>query len=47
MVDTILTPDAFDEKSVLYETSLAYDSFLVPEAGDMLCDKIIEMAEKL
>lgn len=43
----IPTPDAFDEKSVLYEISLAYDSFLVPEAGDMLCDKIIDMAKNM
>lgn len=43
----IPTENAFDEKSILYEISLAYDSFLVPEAGEILYDNIIEMAKSI
>lgn len=36
--------DAFDEKSDLYESSLCYHSCYVPEAGDILVERIISLA---
>lgn len=39
----IPTPRAFGEKCDLYETSLCHHSCLVPEAGDMIVDRMLEM----
>ena len=38
---------AFEEASDLYESSLCYHSCHVPEAGDMLVSKALELANKL
>lgn len=43
----IPVPEAFADFADLYETSLAYDSFLVPEAGEMLFEKMMELASDL
>ena len=44
----IPTPKAFaNEKEELYETSLCGHSRLVPEAGAMLCNKVLSLAKKL
>ena len=43
----IPTPDAFSEKSMLYEISLAYDSFLVPEAGEILLSSMLKLDNSL
>jgi len=43
----IPTPNAFGENSYLYEISPAYDSDLVPEAGEILFKKIITIANNL
>ena len=43
----IPTPNAFSENSYLYEISPAYDSDLVPEAGEILLEKIMKIANKL
>ena len=39
----IPTPRAFGEKCDLYETSLCHHSCLIPEAGDMIVDRMLEM----
>ena len=40
--------EAFNaEKNRLYETNLCYHSCHIPEAGNMLCDKALELANKL
>ena len=40
--------EAFNpEKNRLYETALCYHSCHIPEAGNMLCDKALEHAEKI
>ena len=41
------TMEAFDECSDLYETSLCFHSCLIPEAGDMLTGKALEIGKKL
>ena len=44
----IPSEEAFNpEKNRLYETNLCYHSCHIPEAGNMLCDKILELAEKI
>ena len=43
----IPTPDAFGENSFLYEISPAYDSDLIPEAGEILFEKIMELGNKI
>ena len=43
----IPTPDAFCKESDLYEISPAYDSYLEENAGDLLYDKIMDMANKM
>jgi len=43
----IPTPEAFDENGDLYETSLCFGSRHVPEAGGMMVDALLRMAEKL
>ena len=42
----IPTPDMFRPNSNLYETSLAYHSNLVPEAGEILYKNLMNMANK-
>ena len=37
------TKEAFDENYDLYETSLCYHSCLIPEAGDMMVDRLLNM----
>ena len=41
------TENAFGENSDLYEASLCYHSCLVPEAGNLLTEKALELGEKL
>lgn len=41
------TRQAFDEKSRLYETMLCFDACVDKEAGYIINDKLIEMADKL
>ena len=43
----IPTPEAFSEESDLYEKSLCFGSRHVPEAGDMMVEKLLEMAERM
>ena len=43
----IPTKKAFDDCSDLYETSLCYHSCHVPEAGEMLTEKALEIGERL
>ena len=43
----IPTEEAFGESCDLYETSLCYHSCLVPEAGDRLVDRALDLARKL
>ncbi len=43
----IPTPEAFAPESDLYEISLCYCSCHVPEAGDMLTEKLLKMAEEI
>lgn len=43
----IPTPEAFAPENDLYETSLCEGSRHVPEAGDQMTDRLLEMAEKL
>lgn len=40
-------PEAFVPGNKLYETSPAYDSYLEVNAGDILCDRIIEIANNI
>lgn len=39
--------DCFGENSKIYETSLCYHSNLIPEAGDLLTDAILELAKTM
>ncbi len=41
------TPEAFAENADLYETSLCFGSRHVPEAGGMMVERLLEMAEKM
>lgn len=41
------TKEAFGEDCDLYETSLCHHSCLIPEAGDLIVNKALELAEKL
>ncbi|MBQ8311456.1 MAG: neutral/alkaline non-lysosomal ceramidase N-terminal domain-containing protein [Clostridia bacterium] len=43
----IPTPEAFGENSDLYEISLCFGSRHVPEAGDIMTDRLLEMAREL
>ena len=43
----IPTPEAFGENCDLYETSLCYGSRHVPEAGGMMVEQLLRMAEKI
>ncbi len=43
----IPVPEAFGDKGLLYETSPAYDSFLVPEAGEILYKEIMNIAQEI
>ena len=44
----IPTKNAFDpDKNNLYETSLCYHSCHVPEAGEMLVNKALELADEI
>lgn len=43
----IPTVEAFSEKSDLYEIAPAYDSNLIPEAGEILYDKIMALADEM
>lgn len=43
----IPTPEAFAPESDLYEKSLCFGSRHVPEAGDMMVEKLLEMAERV
>jgi hypothetical protein len=43
----IPTPEAFAENADLYETSLCPGSRHIPEAGDMMVEKLLEMAGKM
>ena len=43
----IPTPEAFGEDSDLYESSLCFGSRHVPEAGDLMTDRLLEMASAL
>lgn len=40
------TKEAFSEESDLYEIALCYDSCLVPEAGELLTDRLLEMGNR-
>ena len=40
----IPSPEAFGENCDLYETSLCHHSCLVPEAGDMITDRLLEIS---
>ena len=40
-------PEAFSSKGMLYETSPAYDSFLIPEAGEILYKEIMNIAQEI
>ena len=42
----IPSPEAFGENCDLYETSLCHHSCLVPEAGDIITDRLLEIAGK-
>ena len=41
------TKECFSEKSNMYEISLCYHSCHVPEAGDMITDKALELAKRI
>ncbi|MBE6590052.1 MAG: hypothetical protein E7643_07715 [Ruminococcaceae bacterium] len=41
------TKEAFGEGYDLYETSLCYHSCLIPEAGDMMVDKLLELGKNV
>ena len=41
----IAPPEAYSEKSFLYETSPAYDSFVVADGGGILYDQMLEIAD--
>ena len=43
----IPTKEAFSEQSDLYEIALCFDSCLVPEAGEILTDRLLTMGDKL
>jgi hypothetical protein len=43
----IPTREAFEPPYDLYETSLCYHSCLVPEAGEMMTDKLLELGKTL
>ena len=43
----IPTPAAFSENADLYEASLCFGSRHIPEAGDMMTDRLLEMAKEL
>lgn len=43
----IPVPEAFAAGNKLYETAPAYDSYCVSEAGDVLCGKILEIANSI
>lgn len=43
----IAPPEAYGEKSLLYEVSPAHDSFVAPGGGDMLYNKMLEMANTI
>ena len=43
----IPTPEAFANGSDLYEKSLCFGSRHVPEAGDMMVERLLEMAERM
>lgn len=44
----IPTPAMFEESGIgVYEASLCYHSCLVPEAGDMMVDKLLELGERI
>lgn len=43
----IPTKNGFDECSLLYEASLSFHSCLIPEAGDMLVEKALEIGREL
>lgn len=40
-------PEAFADNADLYETSPAYDSFLVPEAGEILFEKMLQLVRRI
>ena len=41
----IPTEEAFGENCDLYETSLCMDSCYIPQAGQMMVDRLLEMAD--
>ncbi len=43
----IPTPEAFSKESDLYETALCFGSRHVPEAGDLMTERLLQMGEKL
>ena len=43
----IPTKEAFGEGYDLYEATLCYHSCLIPEAGDMMTDKLLELGEQI
>ena len=43
----IPTKEAFGENYDLYETSLCYHSCLIPEAGEIMTDKLLELGEAI
>ena len=43
----IPTKEAFGEGYDLYETSLCYHSCLLPEAGEIMTDKLLELGERM
>ena len=43
----IPTKEAFEARYDLYETSLCYHSCLVPEAGEIMTDKVLELGKTL